>query len=415
MIRVFGIGRRDLCLGAAAAALALTGLIPQPVMAASPAEVKIGAVLPLSGRYAEIGSSSRRGIDLIVDQVNAAGGIKSMGGAKIKLVVADDGSEPTKASLEARRLIAQEKVSFILGPYSTPEAEGMVPVLERSEVGGVGLITTMIPQTPYFSIMSIPAAKTGDAYVDAVLWLKAKGVKADNIVLTYANNDYGQTVAKEVTIAAQQAGLKILEDIPVTPGTKDMTPIVLKIKALNPDAVIAVYYLPEGVLFHRARYNLNYEGPVMVGGISSFTDDRLWTLLTPEVAEKTLTKAFGLALFSPEAPLPAMDALVAKAKAAYPDHTVDQSLVIGAQAMLLLDKALENAKTAEPKALAKAFRAVHLTKGDPAIVLPIVPADFSFDEHGIPAGTAPLFVQWKDGKKVIVLPEVLAQAKPVWK
>ena len=79
------------------------------VMSVAPSfakDVKIGVLMPRTGRYAETGLSVVRGIEMVVKNTNDAGGIKSLGGGKINLVIADNGSDPTKTSLEARRLIA---------------------------------------------------------------------------------------------------------------------------------------------------------------------------------------------------------------------------------------------------------------------------------------------------------------------
>jgi len=188
-------------------------LLSSATLPALAKDVKIGLLIPLSGRYAETGISVRRGIEMILNDVNAAGGIKSMGGAKVNLVVADNGSDPTKTSLEARRLMTEEKVSFILGPYSTPESEAFRPIAERYKVGGVGLQTTMIPNAQYLTMLSLTADAFGKGYADFVGWLRSKGAKVDPVVITYANNDYGQGVAKSAQEALQVMGIKVIEAI----------------------------------------------------------------------------------------------------------------------------------------------------------------------------------------------------------
>lgn len=193
-------------------------------------DVKVGVLMPRTGRYAESGLSASRGIEMVIKEVNAAGGIKSLGGGKIDLIVADDGSEPTNTSLEARRLMSEDKVAFILGPYSTPEAQAFMPVADRYQVGGVGLQTTLVPTTPYFSTISISAEGFGKGYADLVQWLRKKGAKIDTVAITYANNDYGQIVSKTAEAALTAQGVKVLELIAVEPSVKDMTPIVLKVK-----------------------------------------------------------------------------------------------------------------------------------------------------------------------------------------
>ncbi len=133
--------------------------------------------MPRTGRYAESGLGVSRGIEMVVNAVNAAGGIKSLGGGKINLVTADDGSEASKTSLEARRLMSDDKVSFVLGPYSTPEAQAFMPVAERYQIGGVGLQTTIVPTTQYFSTISISAEGFGRA---TPIWCNAAQAGREN-------------------------------------------------------------------------------------------------------------------------------------------------------------------------------------------------------------------------------------------
>ena len=99
--------RRGVLLGAAAASSA--ALLSRRATA-QPPTVNVGVILPLSGANAQFGINSRNGIELVADEINAAGGIKSLGGAKINLVVADSTSTPTTAATVAQRLITQNEV-----------------------------------------------------------------------------------------------------------------------------------------------------------------------------------------------------------------------------------------------------------------------------------------------------------------
>jgi branched-chain amino acid transport system substrate-binding protein len=84
---------------------------------AQSAAVNIGVIQPLSGANAQFGINCRDGIEFVADAINAAGGIKALGGAKINLVVSDATSNPTTAATVAQRLIAQNKLTAILGAF----------------------------------------------------------------------------------------------------------------------------------------------------------------------------------------------------------------------------------------------------------------------------------------------------------
>ena len=79
-----------------------------PVQAQSPKEVKVGLLVPLSGLYARPGAVMRMGAEMAIDHINAAGGVKALGGAKLKLVVLDSGDTTEKAKNAAQRMVSQE-------------------------------------------------------------------------------------------------------------------------------------------------------------------------------------------------------------------------------------------------------------------------------------------------------------------
>lgn len=376
--------------------------------------IKIGVLLPLSGRYADAGISTVRGIKMAINKINASGGIKCMDGKKIDLVVADDGSAPTKVAIAARRLIKADNVSFILGPYSTPEAEAFMPIASRYHVGGVGLQTTIVPTTDYFSTISMTREVFGTSYASVIEWLNTKGADIQTVAITYPNNDYGQQVAKAAATALEADGIKVFDPISVSVNVQDYTPIVLRVKSMDPDAVISVVYFRDGVLLHEARYNVGYTSPIWLGGSSGFVDAQLWDTLSPEVAKQTLTHSFGLAFYSPGVDMPSVKKVFQRAAKVYPDFEVDQSFLFGVQSARFIATALENACSEDPSKVNQAFRDLKFKAGDPAIVLPFISGDAFYKDNGTLAGTNAIFVQWKDGKKFIVYPPPIATAEPVF-
>src|SRR4030081_236628 len=96
------ITRRTLLAGAS------IGLVSSRVWAQQPFEVKVGLLVPISGLYARPGLVMRHGAEMGVEHINAQGGIKSLGGAKLKLVVIDCGDTTEKAKNAAPRMVAQE-------------------------------------------------------------------------------------------------------------------------------------------------------------------------------------------------------------------------------------------------------------------------------------------------------------------
>src|ERR1700680_3950597 len=100
-----GVNRRAVLSGTAAL-LAAPYIISSARADAPP--VNVGVIVPLSGPNAQFGINSRNGIELVADEINIAGGIAELGGAKINLVVADATSTPTTAGTVAQRLVTQQ-------------------------------------------------------------------------------------------------------------------------------------------------------------------------------------------------------------------------------------------------------------------------------------------------------------------
>jgi branched-chain amino acid transport system substrate-binding protein len=402
-------------VGTVVAAWLAIGLVAP---AAAQAPVKVGVVLPLSGRNAVVGQSNLFGMRLVVDSVNASGGIRSLKGSPLELVVADNASTAVSSASEARRLIENERVVFILGPYSTPEAEATVPVTERA---GVGMIST---QASYdglfdrnykgFTTVSMTSSQFGKSYAEFIKWLvKRHGLKIRRVAITYPDNDYGQTAAKSAQQELATSGVSIVDVRSFPPTVQDLTPVVLRLKQMNPDAVVSIGYFQDGILLHNARVAQGYtDAPIWVGGSASFTDDRLWGTLGEKIARPALERrTFGLAQFDSAAQTPGVAWLAAAARKRRPDAIVDQAMAAGAQAAWILVEALEGSGTTSREELAQAVRKVRIPATSERVTMPQFTRGVAFEPNGKPVDPVALFVRWKDGKKQIVFPEALKTAE----
>src|SRR5215208_3937025 len=121
--------RRSLLAGASA------GLISSRVWAQQPSEVKVGLLVPISGLYARPGAVMRHGAEMGVEHINAQGGIKSLGGAKLKLVLLDSGDTTEKAKNAAQRMVAQETdLVAASGSYLSSFTLAVTEVTERANL-----------------------------------------------------------------------------------------------------------------------------------------------------------------------------------------------------------------------------------------------------------------------------------------
>src|SRR5215831_10238109 len=123
--------RRQAAAGGTAA-LFLSPFIIRPGFAQG-ATINIGVIQPLSGANAQFGVNCRNGTELVADEINAAGGIKALGGAKINLVVSDATSNPTIAPTVAQRLIAESDLTAVTGAFASSLTLAISEVTARAD------------------------------------------------------------------------------------------------------------------------------------------------------------------------------------------------------------------------------------------------------------------------------------------
>lgn len=172
-------------------------LLPGSGQAEDAKVVRVGVLDSMTGVFSDFGHQARPAFQYVIDKINKSGGIKSMGGAKIELVLADSTSQAGRAATEARRLITQENVSLVVGVLLTPEMlavspiadEFKTPVLSHSAAGARG---------DYMYSMGLPYdrgyAKTMVEFVEELN--KNHGFNLKNVALVYSNYEAGQQVNK---------------------------------------------------------------------------------------------------------------------------------------------------------------------------------------------------------------------------
>src|ERR1700749_2987229 len=162
--------------------------------------VNVGVIMPLSGPNAQFGINSRNGLELAADEINAAGGIAELGGAKINLVVADATSTPTTAGNVAQRLITQQDMTAVLGAFASSLTLAISEVTERREIPLLTMsFADQITGRGYKNIFQVVAKDSvlGKAQFEytAAIAQAAGGTKIDKIAIMYEDTAYGTAQA----------------------------------------------------------------------------------------------------------------------------------------------------------------------------------------------------------------------------
>lgn len=232
-------------------------------------EIVIGAPLPLSGAMATIGLSCQRGHDLAVEDINSAGGIKALGGAKIKIVYADIKSDQTVTMSETERLIATYHPAAILGAYGSSLTYVATEASERNKVPFLAPMAQADAITDrgfkYVFRQAIRASLVGNKAVDMVVEMSQRyGTPVRNIAIVYENTLWGQTSSEGVRKHAPEVGFTIVYDEAYSQGSSDLSPIVTKLKAASPDVVFVASYLNDAILMARTFHELDFNAKAYV-------------------------------------------------------------------------------------------------------------------------------------------------------
>lgn len=219
------------------------------VQAADP--VKIGFSIPKTGMFASAGPSQLNAYLLWQDLVNAKGGldIGGKGRRKIEFVQYDDKSNPAQAAKIYEKLITNDKVDLVVAPWGTPHHFAVAPVVERHKFPLVGNTAASValrkvkPGYLWFTSSMMPdnVAKAMTAM------LKSRGVKS--VAILYNLLPFASENIQFLKPALAKAGIKIHFEAKYPPDIKDMTGMLIKVKAKNPDAVLVHSYPGDSILY----------------------------------------------------------------------------------------------------------------------------------------------------------------------
>ncbi|MGC8983409.1 MAG: ABC transporter substrate-binding protein [Desulfurococcaceae archaeon] len=228
---------------------------PPPAPAKAKIEkITIGVIQPLTGPYAIFGREAVDAAKLVVDIINnELGGVKSLGGAKLEIVVEDAGTSPESARLAAEKLISQYRVPIIYGAYISRFTLAIGTVTEQNKVILVtdALVDALSEQGwKYFFRVAPRASIHGASAVDFVMEMAKKhNITIKTAVIVNEDSIFGTTVSNGAHLQLARYGVTVLAHISYPYDIADMSPIIDQIKMLNPDIIIAVPYFSDAILF----------------------------------------------------------------------------------------------------------------------------------------------------------------------
>jgi branched-chain amino acid transport system substrate-binding protein len=374
------------------------------VLRAQGAAVKVGILHPVSGALSYSGQQGRIGAQLAVEEINAAGGIKALGGAKIDAMLGDAQSTPDGGNAEVEKMNAAG-VAAVVGGYASAICLSASQTAARYDlpyVVDVGVVDSIVTRGlkntfrfgPGFGVIAKTALENLAAINDAA------GKPAKTAMIVHEDSAFGAGLAKLLNAQLPEKGFQVLETISHPTPTRDFNNVALKIKAQNPDLVIPANYYNEYVLLARTllQQKIRPKGiySVLGGAASSYKFVKEF----PDAAQYIMDCNHW---FDPKNP----KALELKKKIEARAEFFTYEVYMNYSCVLLLADALKRAGSAERAKIIAALEGSTFT----GHVMPYGPTRFV---NGQNQGAAPVNTQVIDKDIQVILPAKFASAKAVF-
>jgi len=313
-------------------------------------EIRIGALMAASGPAAFLGASQKNVFEMLVEQINARGG---MAGYKVRPFFYDTEGNSTLAVQQFRRLVDSDNVSVAIGPSTTGESLAIRPLANEMKVPLISFAAAdavVVPPTPFVFKVS----PTNGIVVEHVLgFMKGKGI--NSIGLLFSDDGYGQAGAGTVKEVAAKLGLKVAVSEVFGPRDTDMTPQVLKIRSSGADALLIWSVNPGPTIILKNAAALGFNKPIFNSNGAA----------SPQLIEQAGSAAENSYVSTTRLLVPGslpendpMRAVVSKLAADYKaKYKVDPDTFIGhpLDALTLIEEAVKKAGSTDREKLAKAM------------------------------------------------------------
>ncbi|WP_295523627.1 ABC transporter substrate-binding protein [uncultured Pseudacidovorax sp.] len=241
--KLMSLGRGALAAGALAAA----------AIAAQAADLKVGLSVSLSGPNSSLGVPYAKGMQAALAYKG------EIAGRKVQLIVLDDGSDPTTAGRNARKLVEEDKVDVLMGTSGVPAAIAMAQVGRDAKVPMIGLTPILLNPADNAWVMTV--AQPTQLMIDAVVQrMKKDGVRTVGYI--GFSDAWGDLVFTALNQAAKEAGIQVLGNERYARSDQSVTGQVLKLLAMRPDAVMTGGAGTPGALPFLALADRGFKGKV---------------------------------------------------------------------------------------------------------------------------------------------------------
>jgi len=373
-----------------------TGSPPPAASSSSPAAepstpVKIGASISLTGKDARTGKELQQGYLLWQEQVNAKGGVL---GRQVEFVIQDDTSDPETASKLYEKLISEDKVDLVIGPYSSPVT---LPASTVAEKYGYPMIVSGASATDIFTrgyknVFGLYTA--APFYMDGAIDIAVKnGYKTVGIM--NENSAFAKDAMAGAKKKAGEQNLSVVYEEEYGRDVRDLSPILTKMRAANPDVLIAGTYGEDATILIRQLKDMNWAPKVVALTVGPALPD-FYQTLGPDA-----NFIYGSTQWEPSIKGPGVMEFTAAYKAKYgyePGYHAGGGFAAGE----LLKQAVETTKSFDRDKLRDTLKTLQATT---------IYGAYKVGDNGNQEAKASYLVQWQNGERKVVWPDAVAEAK----
>lgn len=354
--------------------------------------IRIGASIAISGRDAVQGGYVREGYLLCQKHVNEKGGVL---GRPMEFVIRDDGSDPKAAAALYEKLITEDKVDAVIGPYGSAMTDAAADVTEKHRklmVAPAAGTTSLWEKGRRYLVMVVsPLESATEGTID----LAARhGLKT--IALINADTLTGKAVAKGALELAKKKGLEVVFHETYLPGTTDFSGILNKVKAGKPDVLVANYVPAEVIAITRQMreldVNVKMYSATPGGGFLDYS----------KALGKTAEFVYAGSYWNPSLAYPGNLEFVAAYEKEFNRAPSFVSASSYAGCHLFVDAARRAGSLDSDKLREELLK----TK------IKTLFGHFAVDERGFQIGHKAITIQWQDGKQLVIWPDEVAAGKP---
>jgi branched-chain amino acid transport system substrate-binding protein len=363
---------------------------PLPAGAQQP-PIRIGASLSLTGAYAKPGLYGREGYALCQKQINEGVGVL---GRPVEFVIYDDRSDPQTGVRLYEKLITEDRVELVMGPYSSAITEAVANVTEKYRklmLAPLGSAGSIWEKGRRYVIMLVSPA---EAYLEGLIELAARnGLKS--IALIYEDTLFPKTSVRGAVALARKRGLEVVLQEAYPKAQTDFAALLTKIKAARPDVLAAATYFDDVVAITRQMKELDVNvrmfGTTVGGDLPEFY----------KALGRTAEYVYGASQWEPGLAYPGAREFAGSYEAEF-GRPPSYHAAAAYAACVLMAEAIGKTGSLDAERLRE-----HLLKLNTTTVF----GAFDVDERGYQLGHRMVTIQWQEGRQIIVWPDEVASGK----